>query len=147
MRAILLSLFLCLNHSWALSGTASENLKKCIAQSSSSKDNVTLTKWIAKAFVAHPALTEILAMKPADKINIDREFAAFAEKILITDCKKQTVDTLQTEGLPALQDALETLSQQLIKELSSNPEVIKEIGLFATHIDQNKLLAALLGLN
>ena len=103
-------------------------------------------KWVAKAMVAHPALTEIPAIKPADKTNIDRDFAAYVEKILITDCKKQTIDTLQTEGLPALQGALEAQSQQLIKELLSNPEVNKEIGAFASHIDQNKLMAALLGL-
>ena len=64
----------------------------------------------------------------------------------MNDCKKQTVDTLQTEGLPALQAALDTLSQQLIKELLSNPEVNQEIGAFAAYIDQNKLMAALLGL-
>jgi hypothetical protein len=45
-----------------------------------------------------------------------------------------------------LQGALEAQSQQLIKELLSNPEVNKEIGAFASHIDQNKLMAALLGL-
>jgi hypothetical protein len=146
MRAILLSICLCLSYNWALSASTSDNLKKCIAQSSSSKDNITLLKWMAKAMVVHPALTEIPAMKPADKTSIDRDFAAYVEKILITDCKKQTIDTLQTEGLPALQGALETLSQQLIKELLSNPEVNREIGAFATHIDQNKLMAALLGL-
>jgi len=85
-------------------------------------------------------------MKATDKTTIDREFAAFVEKILINDCKRQTIDTLQTEGLPALQGALETLSQQLIKELMSNPEVNKEIGAFASHIDQTKLMGALLGL-
>ena len=146
MRAILLSLCLCFFHGLALSASASEDLKKCFAQSSSGKDNVTLMKWVVKAMVAHPALTEIPAMKPADKTNIDRDFAAYVEKILITDCKKQTIDTLQTEGLPALQGALDAQSQQLIKELLSNPEVNKEIGAFASHIDQNKLMAALLGL-
>ncbi|MBU6368537.1 MAG: hypothetical protein KGQ65_02740 [Burkholderiales bacterium] len=105
-----------------------------------------MMKWVSKALVAHPALTEIPAIKPADKTNIDRDFAAYVEKILITDCKKQTMDTLQTEGLPGLQGVLEAQSQQLIKELLSNPEVNKEIGAFATHIDQNKLMAALLGL-
>jgi len=146
MRTLLLSLCLCLSHGWALSASASEELKKCFAQSSTSKDNMTLLKWITKAMVAHPALTDIPAMKPASKTQIDREFAAYVEKILVNDCKKQTVDTLQTEGLPALQATLETLSQQLIKELLSNPEVNQEIGAFAAYIDQNKLMAALLGL-
>ena len=102
MRTLLLSLCLYLSHGWALSASASEELKKCFAQSSTSKDNVTLLKWITKAMVAHPALTDIPAMKPASKTQIDREFAAYVEKILVNDCKKQTVDTLQTEGLPAL---------------------------------------------
>jgi hypothetical protein len=146
MRTMALSLCLCLSPGWALSASASDELKKCFAQSSTSKDNVTLLKWAAKAMVAHPALTEIPAMKATDKTTIDREFAAYVEKILITDCKRQTIDTFQTEGLTALQGALETLSQQLIKELMSNPEVNKEISAFASHIDQNKLMGALLGL-
>ena len=46
--------------------------------------------------------------------------------------------------MPALEGALETLSQLILKELMAQKEVSQEIGAFTRYLDQNKLMAALL---
>ena len=75
---------------------------------------------------------------------MDKEFAGFVEKMLVADCKKQTLDTFQNEGLPALEGALETLSLLILKELMAQKEVSREIGAFTQYLDQNKIMSALL---
>jgi hypothetical protein len=130
----------------AFAGPYADELKQCFIQSSTSNDNITLIKWMAKAMVAHPALTDFSAMKSSDKAIIDKEFAAYVEKILVGDCKKQTVATLENEGLGALQGSLTLLAQFVLKELMSQKEVATEFSAFTSHIDQGKLIAALMSI-
>jgi len=101
---------------------------------------------MAKAMVAHPALADFPAIKSTDKSSIDKEFAAYVQKILIEDCKKQTVATFENEGMGALQGSLELLAQFVLKELMSQKEVATEISAFTSHIDQGKLIAALMSI-
>lgn len=46
----------------------------------------------------------------------------------------------------ALQDSLELLAQFVLKELMSQKEVASEISAFTSHIDQGKLIAALMSI-
>lgn len=146
MRTRLLSFFMFFWCQLAFAGPYADELKQCFVQSSTSNDNITLIKWMAKAMVAHPALTDFSAMKNSDKSNIDKEFAAYVEKILIGDCKKQTVATLENEGPGALEGSLALLAQFVLKELMSQKEVATEFSAFTSHIDQGKLLAALMSI-
>lgn len=146
VRSKLLAVFLFLCCSAAFAGPYADELKQCFVKSSSSKDNITLIKWMAKAMVAHPALADFPAIKSSDKSNIDKEFAAYVQKILVEDCKKQTVATFENEGMGALEGSLELLAQLVLKELMSQKEVATEIGAFTSHIDQGKLMAALLSI-
>jgi len=92
---------------------------------------------MAKAMVAHPALADFPTIKATEKSSIDKEFAAYVQKILVEDCKKQ---------MGALQDSLELLAQFVLKELMSQKEVASEISAFTSHIDQGKLIAALMSI-
>ena len=127
-------------------GPHADELKQCFVQSSSSKDNITLIKWMAKAMVAHPALSDFSAIKATDKSTIDKEFAAYVQKILVDDCKKQTIATFENEGMNAFEGSLELLAQFVLKELMSQKEVASEISAFTSHIDQGKLLATLMSI-
>ena len=146
VRSKLLALFVFLFCSAAFAGPYADELKQCFVKSSSSKDNITLIKWMAKAMVAHPALADFPAIKSSDKSTIDKEFAAFVQKILVEDCKKQTVATFENEGMGALEGSLELLAQLVLKELMSQKEVATEISAFTSHIDQGKLIAALMSI-
>ena len=121
-------------------------MKQWFGKSSASKGNITLNKWMAKAMVAHPALADFPAIKSTDKSSIDKEFAAYVQKILVEDCKKQTVATFENEGMGALEGSLELLAQFVLKELMSQKEVATEISAFTSHIDQGKLIAALMSI-
>ncbi len=101
---------------------------------------------MAKAMVAHPALADFPTIKSTDKSSIDKEFAAYVQKILVEDCKNQTIATFENEGMGALQDSLELLAQFVLKELMSQKEVASEISAFTSHIDQGKLIAALMSI-
>ena len=96
--------------------------------------------------VAHPALADFPTIKATEKSSIDKEFAAYVPKILVEDCKKQTVATFENEGMGALQDSLELLAQFVLKELMSQKEVATEISAFTSPIDQGKLIAALMSI-
>ena len=144
MLARIFALCLLITSSLAVAGPHADELKKCFSQATSSKDNVTMIKWMAKAMVAHPGLTNFPALEAQEKSVIDKEFAGFVEKMLVADCKKQTLDTFQNEGLPALEGALETLSLLILKELMAQKEVSREIGAFTQYLDQNKIMSALL---
>ena len=144
VRSKLFVIFIFFFCSTAFAGPYADELKQCFVKSSSSKDNITLIKWMAKAMVAHPALADFPTIKATEKSSIDKEFAAYVQKILVEDCKKQTVATFENEGMGALQDSLELLAQFVLKELMSQKEVATEISAFTSHIDQGKLIAALM---
>ena len=146
MKFKFFALSLCFFCSATVAGPHADELKQCFVQSSSSKDNITLIKWMAKAMVAHPGLSDFPAIKSTDKSMIDKEFAAYVQKILVEDCKKQTVATFENEGMGALEGSLELLAQMVLKELMSQKEVATEISAFTSHIDQGKLIAALMSI-
>jgi hypothetical protein len=146
VRSKLFAIYIFLFCSAAFAGPYADELKQCFVKSSSSKDNITLIKWMAKAMVAHPALADFPAIKSTDKSSIDKEFAAYVQKILVEDCKKQTVATFENEGMGALEGSLELLAQFVLKELMSQKEVASEISAFTSHIDQGKLIAALMSI-
>lgn len=146
MRSKLFAIFIFLFGSAAFAGPYADELKQCFVKSSSSKDNITLIKWMAKAMVAHPALADFPTIKSTDKSSIDKEFAAYVQKILVEDCKNQTIATFENEGMGALQGSLELLAQFVLKELMSQKEVASEISAFTSHIDQGKLIAALMSI-
>ncbi len=146
MRSKLFATFIFLFSSYAFAGPYADELKQCFVKSSSSKDNITLIKWMAKAMVAHPALADFPTIKSTDKSSIDKEFAAYVQKILVEDCKNQTIATFENEGMGALQGSLELLAQFVLKELMSQKEVASEISAFTSHIDQGKLIAALMSI-
>ncbi len=146
MRSKLFATFIFLFCSAAFAGPYADELKQCFVKSSSSKDNITLIKWMAKAMVAHPALADFPTIKSTDKSSIDKEFAAYVQKILVEDCKNQTIATFENEGMGALQGSLELLAQFVLKELMSQKEVASEISAFTSHIDQGKLIAALMSI-
>ena len=146
MRTKIFAISVCLFCSAAFADPHADSLKQCFIQSSSGKDNITLIKWMVKAMVAHPALSDFPVIKNTDKSNIDKEFTAYVQKILVEDCKKQTVATFENEGLNALEESMELLAQFVLKELMSQKEVATEISVFTSHIDQGKLIAALMSI-
>lgn len=122
----------------AEAGPHAEKLGACIVAKTSPPDRLALARWIANAINAHPSVAATSPTSEADREKIAKETAVIFERLLLTDCRKETVDTITFEGMAALSASFESLGKVAMEELMTNPAVSRETERMSSHIDPKK---------
>lgn len=132
----------------ASAGPYADGLDKCLVSASTEADRADLARWIFAGMAADPALKDMASVTPAQRHAVDARMAAVAERLIMTDCRKEAVAALQNEGAGVLGQAFAVLGQVATRELTSNPAAKDALGAFSNFLDDSKWigLAAAAGL-
>ncbi|MFY9326431.1 MAG: hypothetical protein WAO76_00180 [Georgfuchsia sp.] len=122
------------NH--ALAGTYTDNLTRCLADSTTGKDRKDLGRWIFSLMSLNPYVASIAPVKKSDRESATRTAATIYRRLLAQDCKKEVKDTIEHEGNDALKAGLDTLGKLAIQELMSDPNVQKAAADFGKYISK-----------
>lgn len=127
-----------------LSGTASagvytDDLSKCLVESTSPDDRTELVKWMFVAASAHPAIGSLANVTPEGIASANKAIGSLFMRLLTESCKDQTQKALRYEGPATIQMSFAVLGQVAGTELFSNPLVVNAMSGIEQHLDASKL--------
>lgn len=102
----------------------SDDLSRCLVESSTSADKLTLVKRMFTAMSLHPAVKSMSNVSDKQIDNSNKEVAALFVKLVTVACKEQTIKAIKYEGQSAIQSSFNLLGQVAAKELFSNSDVV-----------------------
>ena len=122
-------------------GIYTDDLAKCLVESTTSQDRTTLVRWMFGAATAHPDVASIAKVPPAVMEKSNAEVADLLVRLLTQSCVDKSKKAIKYEGPAAIQMSFQVLGQVAGTELFSNPEVQKATAGLEKHIDKEKLAA------
>ena len=131
--------FFQLSEKRSIAGPFGDEMAKCLVQSTNSKDNISLVRWIVRVYGEHPDSNDFINLSIKDKEKIDKEIAALFNRLLLEDCKKETKMALNYEGDQVLFTAFQIMGQVAGRELNKEKNVAEAINKFLNYIDTEKL--------
>ena len=131
--------FFQLSEKRSIAGPFGDEMAKCLVESTNSKDNISLVRWIVRVYGEHPDSNDFINLSIKDKEKIDKEIAALFNRLLLEDCKKETKMALNYEGDQVLIKAFQIMGQVAGRELNKEKNVAEAINKFLNYIDTEKL--------
>jgi hypothetical protein len=127
----------------ALAGPYTDDLAKCLVDSTTAQDRVTLVRWMFIAFAAHPSVASLTTIQPADVDKANAEFGNITMRLLTESCREKTKTAVKFEGLISIQASFQTLGQVAGFELGNSPEVQARMAGIQTQVDSSRIKALL----
>ncbi len=126
-------------------GPYTDDLGRCLVESTTVEDKVNLVKWMFTAASVHPAVSSIASVTEAQLDDANRTTAEMFVSLLTETCKEQTQKAIRYEGQVAIEGAFRVLGQVAAKELFTSPEVSAAMSGLQQYLDSEKLRAVLVG--
>jgi hypothetical protein len=127
----------------AYAGPYSDELAKCLVESTTAADKNALVKWMFATAALHPAVKTIATVSDAERDLLNRDTAQLFTRLVADSCRMQTQQAVQYEGPLALQTGFQMLGQVAARDLFSDPAVAGGLRALAQYFDRQKLEQAL----
>ena len=142
--AVTMAVSVCaLNTGVVHAGPYSDDLAKCLVESTTTADKNALVKWMFAMAALHPAVKSIASITEAERTQSSRNTAQLFERLLTESCRTQTRQAVKYEGAAALQTGFQLLGQVAARELFADPSVARGLADLENHIDSQKMKQAL----
>ncbi len=120
-------------------GPFSDDLAKCLIESTSVKDRAVFVRWMFAAGAAHPAVQDLVAVSPEQLDLANKDMADLSMLLLADLCRDETKQALQYEGAIAFQTGFKTLGEVAGQELFSSQEVAAAMAGYEAYLDAEEL--------
>jgi hypothetical protein len=140
-RIISVALISSLAASPAWAGVYTDDLSKCLVESTTAEDRTALVKWMFTAASAHPAIRSLSTVTTADLDSANAATGALFTRLLTESCKPQAQKALRFEGPATIQLSFTVLGQVAGAELFSNPAVTQSMAGLEKYVDSKRLEA------
>ncbi len=124
-------------------GVYSDDLSRCLVESSTSSDKLILVKWMFTSISLHPAVKSIAPVSAKQVDDSNRRMAELVVKLVTKTCKDETIKAMKYEGEMALQSSFTVLGQVAAKELFNNPDVATALAGLDKYMDADEIRKAL----
>lgn len=122
-------------------GLYTDDLARCLVESTSPQDRSDLVRWIFSAAAAHPVVKPIASVGPREMDAANRAAGSLLMRLLTVSCRTPAQKALKYEGNSALEASFKVLGEVAGQELFSSPEVTQAMDGFANYLDADKLKA------
>lgn len=120
----------------ASAGVYTDEMTKCLVSSATPADNETLVKWVFAALSAHPAVKPMTTVTQAQREEYSRAAVRLMERLLLQDCRKQSIMAIKVDGSSAVEGSFGVLGQVAFRGLMSDPGTMANISGLATYVDR-----------
>jgi hypothetical protein len=129
--------------STASAGIYTDDLSRCLVRSSSEQDRTLLTRWMFISMASNPAVKSLATVTPQVRTEANQGIARLFERLILTDCRKETIEALKYDGRGAFEAGFQTLGMVAGRELMMGPGMADETREMETllHKDQWEALA------
>lgn len=122
-------------------GLYTDDLARCVVESTTPEDRTNLMKWMFIAMSQHPSVSMLSAVKPADVSAANKTIAELYMRLLTQSCEQKARDAIRIEGVGAVQSSFQLLGQVAASGLFSDPNVAKTMSDLTHYLDNDKLEA------
>lgn len=120
-------------------GVYSNELSKCLIDSTSARDKIILVKWIFSTISTHPVIEPMSSISKTQSEKINKNLANLFTRLITESCDTEVKKALKYDGEIALEESFGFLGKIATKEMFSNSKVEKELSSgFIKYIDENK---------
>jgi hypothetical protein len=120
----------------ASAGVFSDDLAKCLVAKTSPADRTVFIQWMFAAMTANPAVASLSNMTEAQRTTHTQQAGALMQRLLLDDCRKDTVAAIRNEGPEALRQSFGVLGEVAMQNLLNDPAVSKEVSGLAASLDK-----------
>lgn len=120
----------------ANAGVFTDDLSRCIVQKTTDTDRTLLVKWMFAAVTRNPDLAGMASLSEADRDKLNSSTAALYDRLILSDCRSQSVAALKNEGVGSLGQAGQVLGSAAARQLTGSPEVSTEMEKMGNGIDK-----------
>ena len=141
-QAALIGCFaLALGSTGASAGVFTDDMSRCLIKAATPQDQLVLVKWMFAAFALNPDVAPLSTVTPEQRAQFNQEAADLMQRLVLVDCRQQTVAALKNEGPDSLLTSLTVLGSVSARGLMMNsPAAIGMLDL-AKRIDGAKFRA------
>lgn len=123
----------------AYAGPYTDDLSKCLVESTTPQDRADLVKWMFAAASLHPAVRSLASVSTEQLNDANKKTADLVVRLLADSCRQETQKALKYEGQMTLQASFQVLGQVAGKELFTSPEVATALSGLEDYLDVKKL--------
>jgi hypothetical protein len=123
----------------ASGGIYTDDLSRCLVESTTEADRVNLVKWMFTAASAHPAVQPLAVVSSEDVESANREMAELIVRLLADACREEAQKATKYEGASTFEASFGILGQVAGKELFASPEVGAALSGLEAYLDEGAL--------
>lgn len=123
----------------AFCGIYSDDMARCLVESTSKAEKNQLIRWMFSAISTHPALTSMSSVSTAEREKTNKDTADLFVKLLTETCREKTIKAVKFEGQDSIKVAFEVLGRVAAQGIFSDPSVAKEVANLGKFADKEKL--------
>ncbi len=116
----------------------SDDLSRCLLKSTSEDDKATFVRWIFAAMASSPHVAGLSTASRDERARLHREAADLTQRLMLSDCRNETVAALKYDGIGTIEASFGLLGQTAMRDLMMDPAVVTEMEAFASFFDQEK---------
>jgi hypothetical protein len=128
--------FSCIASSSAEAGVFTDDMGRCMVEKSSDADKTELARWMFAAMSKDPSLAKMANITQQDRDKLNKETAQLFSRLMLVDCRAQTIAALKNEGTSAFGQAGRVLGGSAAQRLMSSPESEAELGKLDDFVDK-----------
>lgn len=122
----------------ASAGVYADDMSKCLVRSTNEADQAQLVGWIFAAISSHPSVKPMTNLTDAQRDAAIQKAGSLMQRLMLVDCRKQTVDALKYEGTGSIGQAFGVLGQAAMRGLMSDPSVAAGMAGLGKSLDEAK---------
>ena len=130
-------------NSISYAGPYTDDLTKCIIESTTQADRIAFVKWMFYAISMHPAVKSHASISEEQINKASENVTKLLMKLLTESCREKAKKAVKYEGQLAIQNSFQTLGQVAAQEIFTNPEVAKVMSDLEKYIDGEQLKSSL----
>jgi hypothetical protein len=120
-------------------GVYSDDLSRCLVESSTSNDKTLLVKWMFTSMALHPDVASMSNVTEAQREAVNKATAEMFVRLMTETCLAQSKKAIQYEGAAAVEQGFNVFGQVAGKELFAHPHVEQALSGLQNHFDPKKL--------
>ncbi|HEY8591509.1 MAG TPA: hypothetical protein VIL42_01445 [Sphingomicrobium sp.] len=122
-------------------GVIADDLSRCLVTKATDSDHHAFMAWMFSAISADPRLQQFSTLDRAKRDQIGKAAAGVFQRLLLVDCRKETVASLKAEGTSATFGTFNQLGQAAARQMFQSPQVDAELETLGKNFDEGKLSA------
>lgn len=128
----------------ALASSQTDALSQCLVAHTNDADRVVFVRWTFTILSASPKVKDLAAIPVATRDALSADVGRLMSRLIITDCRAQTVAAIKSDGQQALGTGFQLVGQTAVQDLMTDPAVQKGLLSLLDGFDMKGLMSVML---